>query len=52
MGGPITYTVRRVEIRLDLKEICRIFDIAPIGLIVYESKTWPTMPRFEPKEAI
>ena len=52
MGCLITSTVRGVEIRLDLKSICRIFDIAPVGLIVYESKTWPTMPRFEPKEAI
>ena len=43
IGGPITSTVRGVEIRLDLKSIFRIFDIASIGLRVYKSKMWPTM---------
>ncbi|RVW62350.1 hypothetical protein CK203_062881 [Vitis vinifera] len=52
MGGLITSTVRGVEICLDSESICHIFDIAPIGLRVYESKMWPTIPRFEPKEAI
>ena len=38
MGGPIISIVKRVEIRLDLENICRIFDITPVGLRVYESK--------------
>ena len=37
---------------MDPESIYRIFDIAPIGLRVYESKIWPTMPGFEPREAI
>ena len=49
MGGPITSTVRGIEIRLDPKSICRIFDIAPVGLRVYKSKIWSTMLGFEPK---
>ena len=52
MGGPITSIVRGVEIRLDLESICRIFDIAPVGLKVYESKMWPILPSFKPKEVI
>ncbi|KAL6336173.1 hypothetical protein AAG906_011055 [Vitis piasezkii] len=32
MGGPIISTVRGVEICLDSKNICRIFDIVSIGL--------------------
>ena len=52
MSGPITSTVRGVEIRLDPKSICLIFDIAPVGLKVYESKMWPTMPGFDLREAI
>nr|CAN70899.1 hypothetical protein VITISV_022769 [Vitis vinifera] len=32
MSGMITSTIRRVEIHLDPKIICRIFDIAPVGL--------------------
>ena len=52
MGGLIIYIVREVKIRLDSKSIFRIFDIAPVGLGVYESKMWPTMRGFEPKEAI
>ena len=52
MGDPIISTVRGVEICLDSKNICRIFDIASIGLRVYKSKMWPTMPGFEPREAI
>ncbi|RVW34786.1 hypothetical protein CK203_104433 [Vitis vinifera] len=38
MGGPIISTVRGVEICLDSKNICRIFDIASIGFRVYKSK--------------
>ena len=52
MGGPIISTIRGVEIRLDLESICHIFDIVPIGLKEYESKIWPTMLGFEPREAI
>ncbi|RVW53609.1 hypothetical protein CK203_069029 [Vitis vinifera] len=32
MGGPIISTVRGIKICLDLKSICRIFDIALVGL--------------------
>ena len=52
MGGSIISIVRGVEIRLDSESIFRIFDIALVGLGVYESKIWPTMLGFEPKEAI
>ena len=52
MGSLIISTMRGVEIRLDPETICLIFDIALIGLIVYESKMWPTMSGFEPREAI
>ena len=52
MGGPITSIVRGVEIRLNLESICRIFDIAHVGLKVYEFKMWPILPSFEPKEVI
>ena len=51
-GGSIISTIRGVEIRLDLERICHIFYIAPVGLKVYESKIWPTVPGFEPREAI
>ena len=50
--GPIISTIRGLEIQLDLESICRIFNIAPIGLRVYESKIWPIMPGFELREAI
>ena len=52
MGGPITFTVRGVEICLDPDNICYIFDIALVGLRVYRPKMWPIMLGFEPKEAI
>ena len=52
VGGPITSTVRGVEITLSPESICRIFDIPSGGLRVYESKVWPTVPGFEPREAI
>ena len=52
MGSPIASTVRGVEIRLDPESICRIFDIAPVGLRVYNSKMWPTVSGFEPIEGI
>ena len=32
LSGLIISTVKRVEIRLDLESICRILDIAPVGL--------------------
>ena len=49
IGGLIISTVRGIEIRLDLENIYHIFNIAPIGLKVYESKIWPTMSGFEPR---
>ncbi|RVW12790.1 hypothetical protein CK203_110394 [Vitis vinifera] len=52
MGGSIISTVRGVEIHLNPESICRIFDILSIRLGVYESKMWPIMPGFEPREAI
>ena len=52
IGGPITSTVREVEIFLDPKSICCIFDITPIGLRVYESKMWHIMPSFELRKVI
>ena len=52
MGGLIISTVRGVEIHLYPKSIYRIFDIALVGLKVYESKMWPAMLGFEPREAI
>ena len=52
LGGPIISTVRDVEIRLSLESICCIFDIPSIGLKVYESKAWPIVLGFEPREAI
>lgn len=38
IDGPITSTIREVEIRLDSKSIYHIFYIAPIRLRVYKSK--------------
>ena len=52
LGGPIISTVRSVEIQLDPESIYRIFDIVPVGLRVYESKAWPTVSGFEPREVI
>ena len=52
IGGLVMSTVRGVEIRLSLESICRIFNIPSVGLRVYESKVWPTVPGFEPREAI
>ena len=52
LGGPIISTVRGVEIQLDPESIFHIFDIPPIGLKVYESKAWPTVPGFELREVI
>ena len=52
LGGPIIFTVRDVEIRLSSESICRIFDIPSVGLKGYESKTWPIVSGFEPREAI
>ena len=46
ISGPIISIVRGVEIRLDLKSIYCIFDIAPVGLKVYESKIWHIMSGF------
>ncbi|KAL6350558.1 hypothetical protein AAG906_019205 [Vitis piasezkii] len=52
LGGSINSTIRSVEIRLSPESICRIFDIPSVGLRVYESKVWPTVSGFEPREAI
>ena len=52
IGGPIISTIRRVEIRLDLERIFHIFNIAPIGLRVYESKIWPIVSGFKPRKFI
>ena len=52
LGGPLISTIRRVEIQLDPQSIYRIFYIALVGLRVYESNTWPTLPGFEPREII
>ncbi|KAL6348531.1 hypothetical protein AAG906_013151 [Vitis piasezkii] len=52
LGGPITSTVRGVEITLSPESICQILDIPSVGLRVYESKVWPTVSGFEPREAI
>ncbi|KAL6324766.1 hypothetical protein AAG906_018293 [Vitis piasezkii] len=52
LGGSIISTIRGVEVQLDPESICRIFNIAPVGLRVYKSKAWPTVLSFEPREAI
>ncbi|RVX01386.1 Retrovirus-related Pol polyprotein from transposon RE1 [Vitis vinifera] len=52
LGGPLLSTVRGVEIRLSPESICRILDIPSVGLRVYEAKVWPTVPGFEPREAV
>ena len=52
MGGPIISTIRGFKIRPDPESIYRIFDIALVGLRVYESKAWPTMRGFKLREAI
>ncbi|RVW22362.1 hypothetical protein CK203_096192 [Vitis vinifera] len=41
-----------VQIHLDPESICRILDIPPGGLRVYDAKAWPTVPGFDPREAI
>ncbi|KAL6339867.1 hypothetical protein AAG906_034955 [Vitis piasezkii] len=51
-GGPITSTVRGRQIHLDPESICRILDIPPGGLRVYDAKAWPTVPGFDPRDAI
>ena len=51
-GGLIFCTVGGVHIKLDSESICRILDIALVGLEVYESKAWLTLAGFEPIEAI
>ncbi|RVW40379.1 Copia protein [Vitis vinifera] len=52
LEGPVLSTVREVEIRLSPESICRILDIPSVGLRVYEAKAWPTVPGFEPREAV
>nr|CAN69069.1 hypothetical protein VITISV_007586 [Vitis vinifera] len=52
LGGPVLSTVRGVEIRLSPESIYCIFNIPSVGLRVYEAKAWPTVPGFEPGEAV
>ena len=52
LGGSIISTIRGTEIQLDLESICHTFYIPLVGLRVYESKAWPTMLEFEPREFI
>ncbi|KAL6321517.1 hypothetical protein AAG906_019697 [Vitis piasezkii] len=52
LGGPVLSTMRGVEIRLSPESICRILDIPSVGLRIYEAKAWPTVPGFEPREAV
>ena len=52
LEGSVISTVRGVKIRLSPKSICRILDIPSVGLLMYESKVWPTVLGFEPREAI
>ena len=52
LGEPVISIVRGVEIQLDLESICRIFYILLVGLRIYESKAWPTVLGFEPREVI
>ena len=52
IGGPIISAIRGVKILLDPENICCIFNIAPIGLRVYESKIWLIVPGFELREVI
>ena len=52
LGSFIISTIREVKIYMDRESFYRIFDIVPIGLRVYESKIWPTVPWFEPREVI
>ncbi|RVW82174.1 Retrovirus-related Pol polyprotein from transposon RE1 [Vitis vinifera] len=52
LRGLVLSTVRGIEIRLSPESICRILDIPSVGLRVYEAKAWPTMPGFEPREAV
>nr|CAN72460.1 hypothetical protein VITISV_025871 [Vitis vinifera] len=52
LGGLVLSTVRSIKIRLSPESICRILDIPSVGLRVYEAKAWPTVPRFELREAV
>ena len=52
LGRPVMSTIRGVEIKLRSESIYRIFKIPSVGLRVYESKVWPTVSGFEPREAI
>lgn len=52
VGGPISYTLREVEIELDADAIYRILGVPTVGLRIYESKVWPTILGFEPREVI
>ena len=52
IGDPFISTVREIKIRLDPKSICRIFNIAPVGLKVYVSNIWPTILGFKLIEVV
>lgn len=50
--GMISCTLKGVEINLDANVIFWILGVPKIGLRIYESKVWPTIPRFELRQAI
>ena len=50
--GPISCTLRGVEINLNANVIFWILGVPKIGLRIYESKVWPTIPGFELRQAI
>ena len=52
VGGPISYTLRGVEIKLDANSSFRILGVPTVGLRIYESKVWPTILGFKPREVI
>ncbi|RVX14653.1 hypothetical protein CK203_012102 [Vitis vinifera] len=51
LEGSVISTVRGVKIRLS-QEYLPHSDIPSVGLLMYESKVWPTVLGFEPREAI
>ena len=52
VGGPISYTLRGVEIELNANSIYRILGVPIVGLRIYESKVWPTIVGFKSKKVI
>ena len=51
-GGPLVSTVRGVQIELAPEDICRILDVPATGLSIYEARSWPSVPGFEPGVAV